>query len=310
MLRSDDLTLFVRSAALGSFSEAAREVDLLPGQVSAAIGRLERALGIRVFARSTRSLRLTAEGERYLPHAQAAVASLRAGAEQLQAADGELSGALQVAVPSDLGRQVLLPWLIDFRRQHPRLQLRLFVSDRLTDVFREPVDVAVRYSAPGDASVVALPLAPTNRRVLVASPAYLARRGRPRTLEDLVRHDCLSFALSGRIQERWTFFDRGERRVVTVRSLVQCDDGEVAARLAMAGEGIAYKSWLDVGERVRDGRLVQLLPRFAGEPAPLHLVCPHRGQYSPAVRQLHRLLQQRLAALVATQPGSARRGLR
>src|SRR4051812_27483021 len=102
MLRVDDLALFVRSAALGGFSDAAREADLLPGQVSAAIKRLEKELDIRLFARSTRSLRLTAEGERYLPYAQTVLDALRDGHEQLRDERSELSGQLQITAPSDL----------------------------------------------------------------------------------------------------------------------------------------------------------------------------------------------------------------
>lgn len=302
MVRVDDLALFDRAAALGGFSDAAREADLLPGQVSAAIKRLERELDIRLFARSTRSLRLTAEGERYLPHARAALASLRAGQDELRGEEQVLRGVLKVATPSDLGRNVLLPWLAAFRRQHPQLMLRVFMSDRVSDVFKEPVDVAVRYGPPSDASFVALPLAPWNRRVLVASPGYVQRCGLPDSLDALADHACLSYALSSRIHDRWTFFDGDERRVVQVRGPVQSDDGEVIHRLALDGEGVVYKSWLDVGEDVRAGRLVQLLPQLRGEPAPLHLVCPHRGQYSSAVQQLHALLRQHCEALVATLP--------
>ncbi|RYF82480.1 MAG: LysR family transcriptional regulator [Comamonadaceae bacterium] len=302
MIRLDDLALFARSAALGGFSAAAREVGLLPGQASAAIQRLERELGVRLFARSTRSLRLTAEGERYLPHALAALDNLRAGRAQLQDEARELSGLLQVAAPSDLGRHVLLPWLTEFRHAHPQLQLRLFFSDRVTDVFRDPVDVAVRYSPAADASYVALPLAPDNRRVAVAAPAYLARRGAPQSVPDLAAHDCLSFALGGRPHDRWTFHNGAQRQVVTVRGSIQCDDGEVAHRLALAGEGIVYKSWLDVAQDVGAGRLVVLLPNLQGEAAPLHLVCPHRGQYSAAVQRLHQMLRPRLQALSAQQP--------
>ena len=303
MIRLDDLVLFARSAALGAFSAAAREADLLPGQASAAIQRLERELGVRLFARSTRSLRLTAEGERYLPHAQAALDSLHAGRAQLQDEARELSGVLQVAAPSDLGRQVLLPWLTDFRRAHPQLQLRLFFSDRVSDVFRDPVDVAVRYSPAADASYVALPLAPHNRRVAVAAPAYLARRGAPQVPAELAQHDCLSFTLSGRPHDRWSFHDGAQRQVVPVRGPIQCDDGEVAHRLALAGEGIVYKSWLDVAHDVGAGRLVPLLTPWQGEAAPLHLVCPHRGQYSAAVQRLHQALRPPLEALSALQPG-------
>lgn len=302
MVRFDDLALFDRAAALGSFSDAAREAGLLPGQASAAVQRLERELGIRLFARSTRSLRLTAEGERYLPHARAALGSLRAGQDELRAEDPELRGVLQVATPSDLGRNVLLPWLAAFRRQHPKLVLRLFMSDRVTDVFKEPVDIAVRYGPPPDASFVALPLATGNRRVLVASPGYVQRCGRPASVDELAGHACLTYALSSRIHDRWTFFDGEQRLVANVRGPIQSDDGELIHRLALDGEGIAYKSWLDVGEDVRAGRLVQLLPRLRGEAAPLHLVCPHRGQYSAAVQQLHALLRQRCEAMVAALP--------
>ncbi len=172
MIRFDDLALFVRSAALGSFSNAAREVDLLPGQVSAAIRRLERELDICLFARSTRSLRLTAEGERYLPYARGVLETLREGHEQLHVERLELQGTLQMSVSSDLGRNLLSPWLIEFRRLHPRL-------------------------------TVALPLA-ENRRVLVAAPSYLEAHGRPRSLDDLAGHNCLCYVLQGRYYDKWT----------------------------------------------------------------------------------------------------------
>lgn len=305
MIRLEDLALFVRAAAISSFSEVAREVDLLPGQVSAAIKRLERELDVRLFARSTRSVRLTAEGERYLPFAQEALASLDEGHERLRGEQAQLRGVLKIAAPSDLGRNILLPWFTAFRRQHPNLTLRLLVSDRVTDVFRDPVDVAIRYGELDDASYVTLPLAPANRRFLVASPGYLARCGTPTALENLAQHDCLPYLLGGRVYDKWAFQENGRRRVVTVRGPLQADDAEISRRLAVDGEGIAYKSWLDVAEDVRARRLVVLLRQFEGQTAPLHLVCPHRKQFSPAVQQLYRLLRQRCDALVAAMPDTA-----
>lgn len=302
MIRVGDLSLFVRAAALGGFSDAAREVDLLPGQVSTAIQRLERDLGVRLFARSTRSLRLTAEGEAYLPHAQAALDSLRSGHEELHGQHRELRGVLQVAAPSDLGRNVLLPWFATFRRPYPHLTLKLFFSDRVTDVFRDPVDVAIRYTPSDDASYIALPLALNNRRVLVASPEYLARRGVPASLDDLGSHDCLLYLLSSRLYDKWTFHDGEHKLTATVRGTVHSDDGDVVHRLALAGEGIAYKSWLDVSDDVRMGKLHLLLPHLAGEAAPLHFVYPHRRQYSPALQELYRLLRDRCEAVAATLP--------
>ncbi len=293
MIRIDDLALFVRTAALGSFSNAAREVNLLPGQVAAAIKRLERDLDIRLFARSTRSLRLTAEGEQYLPTAQAVLDTLRDGREKLRRESAELQGSLQVAMPSDLGRNVMLEWLTGFRRQHPALNLRLFVSDQLADMFRDPVDAAIRSGVIEDANYIAMPLAPWNRRVLVASPDYLMRKGRPMESDDLLRHDCLLYILNGRVYDKWPVGGR----VFAVSGPLLTDDADLVRRWAVAGEGIAYKSWVDVRDDVLAGRLELLLPDYPGEPAPLNLVYPHRKQFSPAVQQLHSMLKSRFVAM-------------
>lgn len=294
MIRLDDLRLFVRTAALGSFSNAAREVDLLPGQVAAAVKRLERELDIRLFARSTRSLRLTAEGEHYLPCAQAALDSLQEGRERLQRENKALQGLLQIAAPSDLGRNVLLPWFSAFRREHPALTLRLLLSDHLTNVFRDPVDVAIRYGRMEDSSYVALPLAPWNRRVLTAAPAYLVRHGRPQSVDDLRHHACLLYMLNGRAYDKWKF----DEQLVTVSGPLLSDDADVVRRWAVAGEGIAYKSWLDVREDVLAGRLEVLFAELQGEATPLNLVCPHRKQFSPAVQLLQASLTRQLAEMM------------
>ncbi|HTH60902.1 MAG TPA: LysR substrate-binding domain-containing protein [Paraburkholderia sp.] len=299
MIRFDDLALFVRTAALGSFSNAAREADLLPGQVSAAIQRLERELDVRLFARSTRSLRLTAEGEQYLPYAQEVLSALSEGHERLHGERHALQGTLKIAAPSDFGRNVLLPWITRFREQHPKLVLKLSLSDQVTDVFRDPVDIALRYGVAGHASYVALPLAEDNRRVLVASPAYLERHGRPRTLDDLSAHACLLYFVGGRVYDKWAFPVNGARRHVTVKGALLCDDADIARRWAVDGHGIAYKSWIDVCDDVSAGRLDVLIPDQPGEVVPLNLVCPHRRQFSPAVRYLYADLRERVRGMTA-----------
>jgi DNA-binding transcriptional LysR family regulator len=297
MIRLDDLSLFVRTAALGSFSNAAREAGLLPGQVSAAIQRLERELDVRLFARSTRSLRLTTDGERYLPYAREVLAMLQEGRERLRGDEDALQGLLQIAAPSDLGRNVLLPWLSEFQEAHPKLTLRLFLSDQLADMFRDPVDIALRYGMPENASYVALPLAPDNRRVLVASPEYFERHGRPLRLDDLAHHQCLLYVRGGRVYDEWVFPVGQDRRLVSVRGSLLCDDADVARRWAVEGRGIAYKSWIDVCADVRAGRLEIVLPAQLGEAAPLNLICPHRKQFVPAVRRLYAALAERVNAL-------------
>ena len=293
MIRIDDLGLFVRSAALGSFTAAALEADLLPGQVAAAIKRLERELDVRLFARTTRSLRLTAEGEQYLPTALSVLETLKQGEESLHGANARLRGVLQVAAPSDLWRNILLPWLSAFRRQHPELSLRFVLSDQVADLFREPVDVAIRYGSNEDANYVALPLAPWNRRVLVASTDYVGRHGYPSTPDDLSRHPCLLYLQNGRVYDKWRLGNQS----IQVSGPLFSDDADVVRRWALGGEGIANKSWLDVSSDVAAGRLVVLLPEYPGDASPLSLVCPHRKQISPAVTQLYSWLSSQFSML-------------
>lgn len=271
MFRLEDLTLFVRAAA----------------QVSAAIKRLESILNIRLFARSTRSLRLTPEGETWLPYATQMLDTLEAGLQKIQTPDDEVRGMLQIAVPSDLGRNLLLTLFRDFRQRHPALRLRLLFSDQLTDVFKDPVDVAFRYGNNDDASFISLPVAPENRRVLVASPEWIARHGEPQTLEELSQHNALIYILRGRPFDRWSLSLDGVVQQQKVSGTVMSDDAEVIRRLAIAGEGIAYKSMLDVSDDLRAGRLRRLLPRYQGDVVPLNLICPHRKQLSAAVRLLY-----------------------
>jgi DNA-binding transcriptional LysR family regulator len=302
MLRFDDLALFVRTAELGSLSAAARELNCSPAVASAALKRLEAQLQARLLLRSTRSLRLTAEGEQYLAHARAALFSLESGRQQLAGVKAEISGVLQIAAPSDFGRNALLPWLDQFQAERPQLSLRLLLSDRNADLFRQPVDIALRYGEPEDSSLVALPVAADNRRVLCGAPAYFARHGKPRAPADLRRHNCLLYMLGGRVHERWSFAAGKQREALTVSGNRVSDDADVVRRWAVAGQGLVYKSWLDVAGDVQAGRLEVALGDWQGEPTPLNLICAHRDQLSGPVRLLREFLQQRCATLLQRAP--------
>ncbi|MBB1517632.1 LysR family transcriptional regulator [Aquipseudomonas guryensis] len=302
MLRLDDLALFARTAELGSLSAAARELDCSPAVASAALKRLEQQLQVRLFVRSTRSLRLTGEGEQFLEHARSALHSLELGRQQLAGGKAAISGVLQLSAPSDFGRNVLLPWLDQLQQEHPQLSLRLLLSDRVADLFRQPVDIALRYGAPEDSSLVALPIAAHNRRVLCAAPAYLARHGAPRQLEELRQHNCLQYMLGGRVHERWSFSDGRRSQAVTVSGNRISDDADVVRRWAVAGQGLVYKSWLDVAADVQAGRLQVLLPHWQGEPTPLNLICAHRDQLSKPVQLLREHLRQGCAHLLQQAP--------
>jgi DNA-binding transcriptional LysR family regulator len=170
------------------------------------------------------------------------------------------------------------------------------LSDQMADLFRDPVDVAIRYGTNEDANYVALPLAPWNKRVLVASKDYVQRHGQPKTPEDLLNHPCLLYLQNGRVFDKWSLAGQ----TIQVSGPLFSDDADVVRRWALDGEGIANKSWLDVSADVSAGRLLVLLPDFPGEASPLSLVCPHRKQISPAVSQLYAWLSNQFAAL---QPG-------
>ena len=298
MLRFDDLQLFVRAAEHGSLSAAARLLDLSPAVASAALKRLEAQLGARLLARSTRSLRLTAGGEGFLAHARAALASLDEGRRVLAREQDEVSGVLQLSAPSDFGRNVLLPWLDELQRDHPLLNVRLLLGDRNADLFRHPVDIALRYGTPEDSSLVAVPLCPDNRRVVCASPEYLARHGEPRTVAQLGGHNCLLYQLGSGVHDHWHFDLDGQEEGVLVSGDRFCDDADVVRRWALAGAGIAYKSWLDVAADVRAGRLQVLLGHYRGESTPLNLLCTHRAQLGKPVQLLSELLKKRCRTLL------------
>lgn len=302
MLRFDDLQLFVTTADLGNLSAAARRLDISPAVASAALKRLEQQLEARLFSRSTRSLRLTPEGELFLGHARLALQSLDDGRQQLAGSKVGISGPLQLSAPSDFGRNTLLPWLDEFQQAHPQVQLRLLLGDRVADLFREPVDIALRYGAPEDSSLVALPVAASNRRVLCAAPLYLHTHGTPQTVDELSEHNCLLYMLSGRLHDRWRFSDGKREQGISVKGDRVSDDADVVRRWAVSGAGLVYKSWLDVAGDVRAGRLQVLLPELRGEPTPLNLICAHRAQLSKPVLLLREFVQIRCAELLAQAP--------
>lgn len=295
--RIEDLMLFVRAADCGGLSAAARELDIAPAAASAALKRLETALGTRLFVRSTRSLRLTADGERYLIHARTVLLAIDEGAASVMRDAQTIAGDLSLSIPSDLGRNVMLPWLDEFQTLHPAIRLRIRISDRLADLYRQTIDVAIRYGEPEDSGMVALPLAPDNRRVLCGSPAYFKRHAMPKKLSDLQTHNCLRFVLGDAVHERWLFWRNKKSESVMVNGDRISDDGDLVRRWALAGKGLAYKSQLDVSNDLKKGRLVVTLAHYKGELAPLNLVCAHRLMLSPAVVSLRDFLRARLDQL-------------
>jgi DNA-binding transcriptional LysR family regulator len=292
-----DLDIFVRTVDTGSLSATARALDITPAAASAALKRLEAELQASLFVRSTRSLRLTPEGTMFLEHARLALSTLSEGQQALSTGRRHVQGVLRLAASSDMGRNVLLPWLEDFQNLHPQVRYRLTLSDRLANMYSEPVDAAFRHGKPRDSSLVALPVAANNSRVLVASPDYLHHHGTPATPQALVEHDCLCFMLHGEVNDRWNFSHHGQALSVRVQGGHVTNDGDVVRRWAVAGRGVAYKAWIDVAHDLAAGRLVALCPDWQTEQVPLYMVLPDRRQLTPALRLLREFVAQACAAL-------------
>ena len=298
----EDVRVLVETARAGTLTGASRALGVTPAAASAMLKRLENRLGERLFERSTRAMRLTTQGDTLLDYATRALELLEEGEAQIAAQGQALAGTIRIAVPSDLARSVLIELFDAFLARHPRTQLSLAVTDRVQDVVRDSVDVALRYGELKDSNLVARPLYAA-RRVLCASPAYLKRHGNPRSPEDLARHNCITFQLNGRPYLNWRFERDGHWTAVRVAGDRVVDDAAIAHQWALRGVGLVYKSELDVIHDLRAGRLVRLLPQWQGEHRPLNAVLPNNRFLPVRVRALVDFLAEGFAALAAQKPG-------
>ncbi len=299
-----DLRVLVETARGGSLTAAAKALDITPAAASAMLKRLEAEVGARLFERSTRAMRLTEQGQTLLDYAGRALDLLQEGASQAASQAGALRGTVRVAAPSDLSRSLLLGWFDEFLLRHPGVQIALSASDRLQDVRRDAVDLAVRYGALAHSQLVARRLCVT-RRVACAAPAYVARHGAPAHPSELAGHDCLTLHIGGRRELRWQFEPAGGGDAVSVpvpgaRSV---DDGSVAHAWALAGHCVVYKSALDVRAHLQSGALVALLPGWLGQRYEVNAVLPSNRFVPARVRALVEHLAHRFAELMAREEG-------
>src|SRR5688500_6971137 len=268
-----EIAVFARIVGTGSLSAAARDLGLSPALVSRRLSGLETRLGVRLINRTTRSLHLTDEGAAYYETCTRVLAEMEEADAAVSAGRAEPRGILRVALPASFGNQHVAPLVPKFAERYPDVQLALSLSDRTVNVVEEGFDLAVRIADLADSSLAARKLAP-NRRVVCASPAYLARHGTPRTPEELARHNCVATDFT----MNWDYRDPdGKPGSVRVSGRYACDNWEVLREWALAGLGIALKSTWDVRRHLEDGSLVSLLPgyTFATDVA-IYAVYPHR----------------------------------
>lgn len=288
------MELLVRVAETGSMTLAARQMHLTPAAVSAAVRRVEEAIGVRLFERTTRSLHPTDEGLVVLEGCQEVVERWERTLEEVRGTAQELVGTVHLSAPADTTYQILAPVVVAVAEAHPRLEVVVHSSDALQHLHREAIDMAIRYGSMQDSSLSARKLA-ESPGVLVAAPAYLERRGHPRAPEELAGHRCLTLQLASVAVTTWTLHGEGSVHEVSLGSPL-CGDGYLARRLALAGVGIALKSLFDVIDDLEAGRLVRVLPAYTGPPMAIHAVFPSRRYLPARVRALDAALTTEFSA--------------
>ncbi|WP_223435147.1 MULTISPECIES: LysR family transcriptional regulator [unclassified Pseudomonas] len=278
--RSGEMEVFTRVVSAGTFSEAARRLDMSPSAVSKLIARLEARLGARLLHRSTRRLELTAEGERFNNECLR-ILELIDSAERDIANVTRPSGLIQVNANLPFGLHCLLPLLPDFLAAYPDITLNVELTDTVVDLLERRADVAIRTGPMRESSLVQRRLG-ESRKITVASPGYLARWGQPKTLEELQRHNRLSFGFH-RHSQAWVFRGAdGQRIEIEPKGNVLLSDGESMRQSALAGLGIARLANFHISADIEAGRLVPLLEAFdSGETEAIHAVFIGPGQQLP-----------------------------
>jgi DNA-binding transcriptional LysR family regulator len=297
MDRLGAMEMFVRIVETGSFSAVARQLGTTQPTISKQLTALEKQLQTRLLQRSTRSLSLTEAGAAYYERCRRILDEVREAEAALGRLQSALTGTLHVNGSIALGQIFLAPLVLKFQQQYPGLAIELSLSDRYIDLVEEGVDVAVRVGRLADSNLVARRLGST-RRVLVATPAYLAAHGTPERPEDLVRHSCLLYAYLSTGDE-WLFNGPDGEIRVRVHGNFKANNGHVIREALLASVGVALTpDWL-IHDKLEAGEVVALLPEFATPPLEINAVYPSGRHVSAKVRAFIEFLRNEFKAIPA-----------
>jgi DNA-binding transcriptional LysR family regulator len=279
------IELFCLAAEQGSFTLAANAASVTPAAVSRSVARLEERLGVRLFVRTTRQIRLTDSGQRYFEQCRQALSQLVDAEREATGQQTTPAGVLRISMPTPYGHYRVLPLLPAFRERYPEVVVEAHLSNRNIDFADQGYDLAIRGRAPDDSSLIARKLEDAEL-VVVASPGYLRRAGVPRSIEDLQAHECIQFELpsSGR-NIPWTFADTaGQTDLPTRGGYGTSGDVLAAVTLARSGAGLFQTYRFIVEQDLREGRLVEVLSDYGRSSRPFILLYPHGRYLSSRVR--------------------------
>lgn len=274
---------FVAAVDTGSLAKAAVRAKVTPVMIGRRIDALEQRLGVRLMHRSTRRLALTEQGAVYLEHCRRLVGELDQVESLLSGGQHRAAGHLVVSAPAAFGRRHVAPHGPAFVARNPEVRVSFGLTDQVVDLVRLGFDLGVRIGGAIDESFVAIKLA-ANRRVVCATPRYLERRGVPRTLADLARHNCLAFNLQGGQQGGWHFRQGGKPVTVRVAGNLECNDTELLHRWVSEGLGLSWRSTWEIEGELARGELVTVLDDYALPSYDIMAVYPHQRHVPAKVR--------------------------
>lgn len=257
MMNIEHLKLFVRLAATNNISMAGQELGLSPAVSSAHISKLEEGLGVRLVHRTTRKVSLTEEGKDFLPHAEEVLSSVEAARSAIGAGKNLPSGTLRVSAPASFGRMHLIPGMKGFLTRYPDLNVDFRLSDSIIDMVEGGFDIAIRNADLKDSTLIARKLA-RDKRILCASPEYLAEYGEPLSLDQLRDHSCIH--LMG--LDNWVFKTPDGQKSIKTKGRISADNGEAIRDASVDGLGITIASLWSVYRHLNRGELVQVLENY------------------------------------------------
>lgn len=268
----------------GSFRAAAVDLGMSTSALSNAIAKLEGQLGVRLFNRTTRSVALTEAGRRFVDQVTPALRDVHQALDTVRSQQDTPSGTLRINTFPTAAREIMGPLVLEFLRRFPDVRIDLVTEGNLTDIVADGFDFGVRSLDLVPSDMIAIPVTPARRYVVVASPAYLADRERPQVPADLLSHPCIRVRLPNGAMYRWHFESHGQPEQIDVRGPIILDEASVARMAVLDNIGFGFFMESDVRSDIEDGRLVQVLEEWTPALAPLCIYYPSRRNPPAAVK--------------------------